>query len=188
MSEKGLIPVDNASTIFLGERSKQSPGSVVAATIEGTRPFLLEVQSLVTRTSFGLPRRMVTGYDLNRILLIIAVLEKRIGFHLEQEDVFVNIVGGVRIKETAVELGFACAIASAHRNIVWPKDTIALGEVGLAGEVRSISSLKERLIEAEKFGFTTALVPKNNLKGLNYKGKIQLTGIEDVSGALATIR
>jgi DNA repair protein RadA/Sms len=153
MKGDGLAEITNPSVIFLGERSIDTPGSAVAATIEGTRPLLLEVQALVSRTNFGLPRRMVTGYDTNRVVLLIAVLEKRVGIHLDSQDIFVNIVGGLKIKETAIDLAIACAIASGNANYVLPPKLILLGEVGLAGEVRSVSQINERLIEAEKLGF-----------------------------------
>ena len=188
MRGDGLAEVTNPSLMFLNERSSDSPGNVVVSTIEGTRPILLEVQSLVTRTNFGLPRRMVTGYDLNRIIIIVAVLEKRVGLHLESQDVFVNVVGGVKIKETGVDLGILCSIASAHSNFVCSKDTIILGEVGLSGEVRSIYSLSERLLEAEKLGLKKAIVPKSNIKGLKYKGKLNIIGVENVKEAIEQIK
>jgi DNA repair protein RadA/Sms len=188
MKGDGLAEITNPSLIFLGERSMNTAGNAVVATVEGTRPLLLEVQSLVTRTNFGLPRRMVTGYDVNRVTILIAVLEKRLGLHLESEDVFVNIVGGVKIKETGIDLGIACAIASAHGNFVCPPRLIILGEVGLAGEVRSIGQLSERLMEAEKLGFEKAIVPKSNLKSLNYKGKLSIIGVDTVQAAIDNLK
>ena len=188
MKSDGLAEVTNPSLMFLNERSTDAPGNVVVSTIEGTRPILLEVQSLVTRTSFGLPRRMVTGYDLNRVILLIAVLEKRVGLNLESQDVFVNVVGGVKIKETGVDLGILCSIASAHLNFVCSKDTIILGEVGLSGEVRSIYNLSERLLEAEKLGLSKAIIPTNNMKGLKHKGKIKIIGVENVKEAIEQIK
>lgn len=188
MKSEGLVEVANPSLIFLGERSLDAPGNAVVSTIEGTRPLLLEVQALVARTNFGLPRRMVTGYDVNRVILMIAVLEKRVGLHLESQDVFVNIVGGLKIKETGVDLGVACAIASANGGYVLPPSVLLLGEVGLAGEVRSIAQLAERLIEAEKLGFKKAVVPKGNLKSLNYKGKLEVSGVDSVQSAIESIK
>ncbi|MFH1367578.1 MAG: DNA repair protein RadA [Elusimicrobiota bacterium] len=188
MKSDGLAEVSNPSMLFLGERSINVPGNVIVATIEGTRPLLLEVQSLVTRVNFGMPRRMVTGYDTNKVVLMIAVLEKRIGLHLESQDVFVNVVGGVRIKETGADLGIACAIASAFSDFVCPPKVIILGEVGLAGEVRSINQLSERLIEAEKLGFEKAIVPKSNLKNFHYKGKIEIIGVESVQQAIELLK
>ena len=188
MKGDGLWEVTNPSKIFLGELSVDVPGNVIVSTIEGTRPLLLEVQALVARTNFGFPKRMVTGYDSNKLTLLIAVLEKRVGLHLETQDVFVNVVGGVRIKETGVDLGIACAIASGNGGYICPPQHIILGEVGLAGEVRSISQLDERLMEAEKLGFEKAIVPKSNLKGLSYKGKLGITGVESVQQAIEIIK
>ncbi|MHB9154547.1 MAG: DNA repair protein RadA [Endomicrobiales bacterium] len=188
MQSTGLEEVANPSVIFLGERSTTTPGNAVVSTIEGTRPLLLEVQSLVTRTNFGMPRRMVTGYDTNRVILLIAVLDKRLGLHLESQDVFVNVVGGLKIKETGVDLGIACAIASGHSGFVCPPKLLILGEVGLAGEVRSIAQLAERLTEAEKLGFEKAIVPAGNLKSLNYKGKLAISGVSTVSEAIELIK
>ncbi|HBU69036.1 MAG TPA: DNA repair protein RadA [Elusimicrobia bacterium] len=188
MGASGLMEVPNPSLLFLGERSMNSAGSVVVATIEGTRPLLLEVQSLVTRTNFGFPRRMVTGYDTNKVVLLIAVLEKRIGLNLEAQDIFVNVVGGVKIKETGVDLGIACAIASGFGNFVCPPKMIILGEVGLTGEVRSIAQISERLMEAEKLGFEKAIVPKSNLKGIKHKGKLEILGVESVAQAITIIK
>lgn len=188
MKNDGLAEVANPSTIFLGERSIDVPGNAITATIEGTRPLLIEVQSLVTRTNFGLPRRMVAGYDTNRVILLTAVLEKRLGLNLEAQDIFVNVAGGVRIRETGVDLGIACAIASAFKNFVCPRKLAILGEVGLAGEVRSISQLRERLSEAEKLGFEKAIVPKNNLKALEYGGTLKILGVESVQQAMEEIK
>lgn len=187
MKGTGLCEVKNPSLLFLGERSINTAGNVVVSTIEGTRPILLEVQALVTRTNFGLPRRMVTGYDINRVILLIAVLEKRLGLHLESNDIFVNIAGGVKIKETGVDLGIACAIASGHSDFVCPSGVVLLGEVGLAGEVRTISNAAERLQEADKLGFTKAVVPKGNLKSLLYKGNVKVIGVESLSEAIDAV-
>jgi DNA repair protein RadA/Sms len=174
------------SEIFLAERS-QAPGSVVVASLEGTRPLMLEVQALVSRTHFGFPKRMVTGLDANRALLLIAVLEKRLGLHLETEDVFVNIVGGVRVKEPAIDLGVALAIASAHRNQVPDPHTIWIGEVGLGGEIRSVGSLPMRLMEAAQLGFKRAVVPQASLReaASELKSlKLEIQGIQWLSDAL----
>ncbi|MBQ3943770.1 MAG: DNA repair protein RadA, partial [Elusimicrobia bacterium] len=157
MKADGLREVENPSLIFLSENSNTVAGNVVTSSIEGTRPLLIEIQSLVARTNFGLPRRMVSGYDLNRVIIIIAVLEKRIGIPLDNQDVFINVVGGIKIKETASDLAIACAIASANNGVVCPDKTVIFGEVGLAGEVRAVSQIRERLTEAEKLGFKKAI-------------------------------
>jgi DNA repair protein RadA/Sms len=163
MTGQGLLGVKSPSEIFLKERTK-APGSVVVGSLEGTRPLMLEVQALVSRTHFGFPKRMVTGFDQNRALLLTAVLEKRLGLHLESEDIFINVVGGVKIKEPAVDLGVAMAIASAYRNETLDPDTIWIGEIGLGGEVRSVGSLSLRLNEASQLGFKKAIVPQSSLR------------------------
>lgn len=188
MKAEGLKEVANPSMIFLSENSNTVAGNVVTSSIEGTRPLLIEIQSLVARTNFGLPRRMVSGYDLNRVIIIIAVLEKRIGIPLDSQDVFINVVGGIKIKETASDLAIACAIASANSGVVCPDKTVIFGEVGLAGEVRAVSQIRERLTEAEKLGFKKAIIPKSNLKSLNYKGNIEIIGVTNVHSAIQAIR
>ena len=183
MNASGLAEVSNPSLIFLGERTVNAPGNIVTVSMEGTRPLLLEVQALSARTNFGIPRRMVSGYDANRVTILIAVLEKRLDLPLEMQDVFVNIAGGVKIKETAADLAAACAIVSANSGFVCPKDMIVFGEVGLAGEIRSVALPSERLAEAEKLGFKKAIIPKGNLKNLSYKGKIEIFGAETLEEA-----
>lgn len=188
MKGDGLNEVKNPSLIFIGERSVNVAGNIITSSIEGTRPILLEIQSLVSRTNFGLPRRMVSGYDLNRVIIITAVLEKRIGIPLENQDVFVNVAGGMKIKETAADLAVACAIASANSNFVFPCKTVVFGEVGLAGEVRAVSQIRERLSESEKLGFKKAVVPKANLTNCNYKGKMDILGVDNVYFAIQSIK
>jgi DNA repair protein RadA/Sms len=188
MNASGLAEVANPSLIFLGERVSNSAGNVVTVSMEGARPLLLEVQALAARTSFPVPRRMVSGYDANRITILIAVLEKRLDLPLEMQDVFVNIAGGVKIKETAADLAAACAIVSANSGFVCPKDMVVFGEVGLAGEIRSVSLPSERLSEAEKLGFKKAIIPKGSLKNMPYKGKMDIFGAENLDEAIKTLR
>ncbi|MCA6071478.1 MAG: DNA repair protein RadA [Endomicrobium sp.] len=188
MNSTGLREVSNPSLIFLGERAMNVAGNIVTVAMEGTRPILLEVQALVTRAAFGIPRRMVSGYDANRIIILIAILEKRLELPLETQDTFVNIAGGVKVKETSVDLSAACAIVSANSNFVCPKDVIVFGEVGLAGEIRSVALASERLAEAEKLGFKKAIIPKGNLKNLSYKGKIETFGTETLDTAIKILR
>jgi len=186
MTGEGLKGVQSPSEIFLNERS-QAPGSVVVASLEGTRPLMLEVQALVSHTHFGFPKRMVTGLDANRALLLIAVLEKRLGLHLESEDVFVNIVGGIKVKEPAIDLGVALAIASAHRNQTLDPGTVWIGEVGLGGEIRSVGGLSLRLAEASQLGFKRAVVPYTNLKEPGrelHSLKLDIQGLRWLSEAL----
>jgi DNA repair protein RadA/Sms len=188
MNSSGLKEVSNPSLIFLGERTTNVAGNVVTVAMEGTRPILLEVQALTAKTSFGMPRRMVSGYDTNRIIILIAVLEKKLALPLEMQDIFVNIVGGVKIKETSVDLAAACAIASANSNFICPKDIVVFGEVGLSGEVRSVALAAERISEAEKLGFKKTIIPKGNLKNLSYKGKIEIFGAETLERAIKITR
>lgn len=188
MKSSGLVEVSNPSLIFLGERNINAPGNIVTVSMEGTRPLLLEVQALASRTNFAIPRRMVSGYDANRVTILIAVLEKRLDLPLEMQDVFVNIAGGVRVKETSVDLAVACAIVSANSGFICPKDITVFGEVGLSGEIRSVAFSAERLTEAEKLGFKKAIIPKGNKNKLSYKGKIEVFGADTVDAAVKMLR
>lgn len=159
MTEQGMNEVTNPSEVFLAERMPNAAGSAIAVTMEGTRPLLVEIQALASTTSFGLPRRTANGVDVNRLLLLVAVLSKRAGLRLFDQDVFVNVVGGLRISEPAADLALALAIASSVQNIPLPSDLVAIGEVGLSGELRTVSHLSRRLNEAVKLGFHRCLVP-----------------------------
>ncbi|MDR1928799.1 MAG: DNA repair protein RadA [Endomicrobium sp.] len=174
IDHSGIHEVLNPSFIFLEERVVNVAGNIVTVAMEGTRPILLEIQALVSKTAFGLPRRMVSGYDINRIIILIAVLEKKLKLPLEVRDIFVNIAGGVRVKETSADLAIACAILSANTGLIYPKDIIVFGEIGLSGEIRSVLFATERLLEAEKLGFKKALIPKGNIKNLSYKGSMEI--------------
>jgi DNA repair protein RadA/Sms len=160
MREQGMVEISNPSEAFLSERLAGATGSVVAVTMEGTRPLLVEIQALTSTTSFGLPRRTANGIDFNRLLLLIAVLSKRVGLKLGTQDVFVNVVGGLRISEPAADLAVASAIASGFRGIPVPEDCVMLGEVGLSGELRSVGHAERRLKEASKLGFKRCIVPR----------------------------
>jgi DNA repair protein RadA/Sms len=160
MREQGMVEISNPSEAFLSERLTGATGSVVAVTMEGTRPLLVEIQALTSTTSFGLPRRTANGIDFNRLLLLIAVLSKRVGLKLGTQDVFVNVVGGLRISEPAADLAVASAIASGFRGIPVPEDCVMLGEVGLSGELRSVGHAERRLTEASKLGFKRCIVPR----------------------------
>ena len=159
MSEQGMIEVSNPSEAFLAERLPDAAGSAIAVTMEGTRPLLVEIQALASTTSFGLPRRTANGVDFNRLLLLVAVLSKRVGLRLFDQDVFVNVVGGLRINEPAADLALALAIASSLQNMPLPKELAVVGEVGLSGELRAVSHLSRRLNEAAKLGFSRCIVP-----------------------------
>ena len=163
MGEQGLAEVTNPSGFFLAERPRGAAGSVIVSSLEGTRPLLLELQALVTPASFGTPRRTVLGADYNRVCLLLAVLEKRVGFPLQSQDVFVNVAGGGRVTEPAADLGVVVAAASSYLDRPVRGDTVIMGEVGLAGEVRAVAGFAARLKEAAALGFTAAVVPQNNL-------------------------
>ncbi|MBI3189187.1 MAG: DNA repair protein RadA, partial [Ignavibacteriales bacterium] len=160
MRESGLVEVQNPSEVFLSERASGTSGSTVVASIEGTRPILVEVQALVTPTSYGTPQRNATGIDLRRLALLIAVLEKRVGVMLGSSDVFVNIAGGLRIDEPAIDLGIAVSIVSSLRDKPIDSQSAVVGEIGLSGEVRSVSQMEKRIQEAAKLGFKKIIVPQ----------------------------
>jgi len=173
MQEVGMAEVTNPSQVFLAERLPNAAGSAVAVTLEGTRPLLVEIQALSSLTSFGNPRRTANGVDLNRLWLLVAVLSKRVGIRLSDQDVFVNVVGGLRVGEPAADLALACAITSSFRDIPVADDLASVGEVGLSGELRAVSQLETRLREAAKLGVRRCLVPQSRL--LN---KLKLPEIE----------
>jgi len=164
MSSNGLIEVKNPSEIFLSERAKKTSGSVVVPVLEGSRPILVEIQALVSKSSFGVPIRRTQGIDYNRMSLLAAVLEKRLRMNLSDKDIFVNVAGGVKVVDPACDLAVVVSIASALKDKVIAADTVVLGEVGLASEVRSVSQINIRINEAQKLGFKRCIVPRNNLK------------------------
>ncbi len=160
MREFGMVEVTNPSEAFLAERMVNAPGSAIAVTMEGTRPLLVELQGLTSRTNFGNPRRTPNGIDINRLLLIVAVLSRRLGINLSDQDVFANVVGGLRIDEPAADLALAAAIASSMRDVPLRADLVLIGEVGLSGELRMVGQINQRLREATRLGFKTAIVPR----------------------------
>ncbi|MBS0622689.1 MAG: DNA repair protein RadA [Verrucomicrobia bacterium] len=183
MSPYGLCEVPNPSQIFLEERRASVPGSVIIPTLEGTRPFLVEVQALVTETPFPNPSRKVTGIDPNRLALLLAVLEKKLKYRLFNCDVFVSVAGGLRIKEPSADLGILLAIASSFCNVFLHPETVVLGEVGLGGEIRAVSRVELRIKEAQRMGFSRCILPKRNLKGLATTG-LKLVGVDLVEEAI----
>lgn len=187
MRDNGLQEVKNPSEVFLSERSFGASGSSVVASVEGTRPILIEVQALVTPTSYGVPQRNTTGFDYRRLGLLLAVLEKRAGMSLGQYDVFVNIAGGVRVEEPAVDLGIATSIISSLRDFPIDSQSVAVGEIGLSGEVRTVSQIEKRVQEAAKLGFRRIILPKNNLKGLRQGDNIELIGVERIEDAIEVL-
>lgn len=186
MTSSGLAQVLNPSEIFLSERPKDSSGSVVVPILEGTRPFLVEIQGLVSRANFGMARQKAQGFDNNRLALLVAVLEKRIGLNLQDKDIFLNVVGGVRVMDPAADLGACLAVASALLDKKIASDIAMVGEIGLASEVRSVSQIAVRVNEAQKLGFQKCIVPKNNLKAKNIlkQNKIDIIPVETVKQAL----
>ncbi len=186
MKHSGLVEVPNPSEIFLEERRKESIGSVIIPTLEGSRPILIEVQALVTETVFSTPSRRCTGLDQNRLALLLAVLEKRMGYQLHKCDVFVSVAGGLRITEPAIDLGLLLASASSMRNLIIDPETTVVGEVGLGGEVRSVPRIESRLKEAIHMGFKRCIIPKRNVKGIaeDIRQKITIQGVEFVEEAV----
>jgi DNA repair protein RadA len=187
MRDTGLVEILNPSELMLSGRPKNVPGTVVISSMEGTRPVLVELQALVSPTSFGMPRRMTTGIDYNRVVLLMAVLEKRIGMQLQTSDAYVNIAGGIRVDEPAVDLGAVCAIASSFRNTEIDPRTAVMGEVGLTGEVRAVSFIEKRIQEAYKLGFKRVVIPRDNLKGVKDINGIDICGVQDVYEALDAV-
>jgi DNA repair protein RadA/Sms len=188
MSEMGLCEVKNPSHALIAERVKEVSGSAIVPGLEGARSFLLEVQALVTPTAFPTPSRRSTGLDSNRLGLLLAVLEKRVGYPLHHSDVFVALAGGLKIVEPALDLGVVLAIASSFSNKAIPSDLIVLGEVGLSGEVRAVSRVETRLKEAHRMGFKKCILPKRNLKGLSsIKTKIEIWDVELVDQAIRKV-
>jgi DNA repair protein RadA/Sms len=186
MTERGLAEVKNPSGFFLSERPQGAPGSVVVASLEGSRPLLLELQVLVSPASFGTPRRTVLGMDYNRVCLLLAVLEKRLGFPLQTQDVFVNVAGGARVVEPAADLGLIVAAASSYTDRPVKENLVVFGEVGLAGEVRAVTGLDVRLREAAALGFTGAVVPRNNLSA-NTPLPLEPRGVASIDEAIQVL-
>ncbi|MFD1038199.1 DNA repair protein RadA [Virgibacillus byunsanensis] len=184
MKEEGLREVLNPSEIFLEERSHGAAGSTVVASMEGTRPVLVEIQALISPSSFGNPRRMATGFDNNRVPLLMAVLEKRVGLMLQNQDAYIKVAGGVKLDEPAIDLAVAVSIVSSFRDQPTKPDDIFIGEVGLTGEVRRVSRIDQRVQEAAKLGFKRVICPKKNLDGWMIPENIQVIGVNTVQEAL----
>ena len=186
MCDDGLHEISNPSELFLNERTKTvTPGSVVIATNEGTRPLLIEIQALVGTTPYPSPRRVSNGIDYNRLLQILAVLEKRIGLNLSKQDVYVNVIGGIDVDEPAADLGVALAVTTCARDVIVSPDTVIVGEVGLSGEIRAVNNLEKRVKEAEKLGFKKIVVPSSNkIKKEDYKN-IEIIAVSRLMDAIA---
>ena len=187
MKDSGLEEVSNPSELFLAERSQRTTGSVVVSSLEGSRPILVELQALVSSTSYAMPKRMANGVEQNRVSLLLAVMEKRLGMHLSGQDVYVNVVGGMHIDEPAIDLGIVAAVTSSLREVPIEPGLLVLGEVGLGGEVRAISQAEMRIREAAKMGFKRCLLPERNLAKLEPIDGIELIGIREVGEALDVV-
>ncbi|MFZ1200175.1 MAG: DNA repair protein RadA [Desulfobacterales bacterium] len=187
MKGAGLEEVGNPSAIFLAERPTDAPGSVVTASMEGTRPILVELQALASSSSFGTARRTILGLDQNRVALLVAVMEKKLGMQLLGHDIFMNVAGGVKVDEPAVDMGIVAAVASSFLDKSIPEGTLVLGEVGLTGEVRGIGQVEPRIQEARKMGFTRCLVPQSNRTRLAGSGNMTITGIRTISEGIENL-
>ena len=187
MRQSGLEEVENPSEYMLSGRPEQSAGSVVACSMEGTRPILIEIQALVCRSNFGMPRRTAAGTDYNRVNLLMAVLEKRLGMALSNSDAYVNIAGGIRMNEPAIDLGIVMALVSSYRNRPVDEKTIVFGEVGLSGEVRAVNMPEQRVAEAKKLGFETCILPQVCMKMVKDINGIRLIGVKSVNEAVGMI-
>ncbi|MBE0425245.1 MAG: DNA repair protein RadA [Nitrospirae bacterium] len=187
MSDSGLLEVDNPSELFLLERPLNVSGSVVVASLEGTRPLMVEIQSLVSQTNFGMPRRTSIGVDFNRVNLLVAVLEKRVGLHLGGMDIFVNVVGGLRIIEPAVDLGIIIAISSSLKDTPVDPKIFVFGEVGLSGEIRAVTQAEARIKEASKIGFKKAVMSAGNSENIKNDFGLEITGVQNVEDCLEAV-
>lgn len=187
MRDTGLQEVENPSEYMLSGKPKDASGSVVACSMEGSRPILVEIQALVCHSNFGIPRRTADGTDTNRVNLLMAVLEKRLGLQMSACDAYINIAGGIKMKEPAIDLGIVMAIISSYKDKAIPEDVICFGEVGLSGEVRAVNMATQRVAEAKKLGFSTCVLPKVSLKGLKDVEGIRLLGVENVQEVMGIV-
>ena len=187
MSDSGLKEVLNPSMMLLSGRPEGAPGSAVVCSMEGTRPILAEIQALVSPTGFGVPRRMASGIDYNRAVMLLAVAEKRLGIQMQNHDAYINVIGGIKIVETAVDLAMLLAVISAYKNIPLPSTLVAVGEVGLTGEVRAVSFAEKRINEAAKLGFKQFILPSDNIKNIKKPQDMRLIGVRTLSDALKAV-
>lgn len=187
MKGEGLVEITNPSEILISERDDNPSGSAVVASMEGTRPMLIELQALTTLSVFGIPKRTANGLDYNRLAVLIAVLEKRANLPIGGQDIYVNVVSGIKLNEPSIDLGIICVCASSFKNIPIPKDTVIMGEVGLTGEVRRINLIEKRLKEAEKLGFKRCIIPENNKKYLEDSYRMEIIGVKNIGEALRVL-
>ena len=184
MRSTGMEEVPNPSAYMLSGRAPEAPGSVITCLLEGTRPIMLEIQALVTTSDFGIPRRTASGTDYNRVNLLMAVMEKRSGLRLSGHDAYVNVAGGLKATEPAIDLAIVMALAGSFKNKELPPDMVCFGEVGLSGEVRAVTRVKERVNEAAKLNFKECIIPKVCLDQVGKKDDIKLTGVSDIREAI----
>ena len=187
MQNEGMVEITNPSSVLISEREDNPSGSIIVASMEGTRPLLIELQALVTPSIFGMPRRTANGIDFNRLTLLIAVLEKKAGMMLGNQDVYLNVVSGIKIVEPAIDLGIMLVVASNFKNKPIKKDLVAIGEVGLTGEIRSVNLIEKRLKEAEKLGFKTCIIPESNKRLLKDTYKLDIIGVKNISEAIKKV-
>lgn len=187
MTNKGLRGVSNPSNLFISERRSQASGSVVTAAVEGTRPVLVEIQALVSQTTFGMPRRTAVGVDYNKLVMLMAVLEKRVGLALADQDCYINVVGGMSMDEPSADLAVVTAVAASFRNCIVDSETLVFGEVGLTGEIRNVSQPQSRLNEGVKLGFKRFIIPYGNLEGLEVPKKVTAYGVKTVEEAFSNL-
>ena len=188
MQNEGMVEISNPSSVLLTDREDNPAGSVIVASLEGTRTILIELQALTATTVFGMPRRTATGIDYNRVTLLLAVLEKIGKVNLSNQDVYMNIVGGIKINEPALDLGIILSAASSYKNISIPNNVAVIGEVGLTGEIRSVNMIDKRLKEVEKMGFKTCIIPESNKKLLKEKFKLDIIGVSDIIDAMKYLK
>lgn len=184
MREEGMVEIDNPSDIMISDRDGNPSGSVIVATLEGTRTMLIEVQALVTPTGYGMARRTGIGVEFNRLVLLLAVLEKKACLQLSNQDAYVNVVSGIKLDEPAADLAIALAVASSFKNTSISKDLVAIGEVGLTGEIRSVSSIEKRIKEADRMGFKQCIIPESSRKQIKYNGNIEVIGVRNINEAI----
>ena len=187
MVNEGMTEILNPSDVLISEREDNPAGSCIVSSMEGTRPILVELQALTTQSVYQIPKRTANGIDYNRVALLIAVLEKKAGLMLGNQDVYLNVVGGIRLNEPAIDLGIILVTASIYKNVPIPKDMVIMGEVGLTGEVRRINLIEKRLKEAEKLGFKTCIIPESNKKLLKEKYKLDIIGVRNINEAMKKV-
>lgn len=187
MEGEGMTEIINPSEILISERDEEPAGSAIVSTMEGTRPLLVELQALTTQTLFGFPRRTANGIDYNRLTLLMAVIEKRAGINLSNQDAYLNVVGGIRINEPGIDLGIILSVCSSFKNKPISNEIVVIGEVGLTGEVRRVNMIEKQLKEAEKLGFKKCIIPENNKKLLKEKFKLDIIGVKNIKDAMKEV-